>query len=268
MNDTCFDSSATAAPAPLAILYRDAHLVAVSKPAGLLVHRSMIDKRETRFAMQMVRDQIGQHVYTVHRLDRPTSGVLIFALSKEVARALGEQFAQQQIRKRYLALVRGHTEEGGVIDYPLKEQLDAIADKHARQDKPAQAAVSHYQRLARFELPHAVGRYPSARYSLLALSPKTGRKHQLRRHMSHIRHPIVGDVNHGDNKHNRFVRESYDFNGLALQSVATQLPHPVTGDTLSLVAPLDRRIVRLLTAWGWQAQQFTQLRSSTEQWLG
>ena len=152
---------------PLDILYQDEHLVAVHKPAGLLVHRSMIDKYETRFALQMVRNQVGQHVYPVHRLDKPTSGVLLFALSSDIAKSVGEQFAAHTIEKTYLAVVRGYIDESGVIDYALKEELDKKSDKQARADKPAQDAVTEYQRLATVELDEAVGRYNTARYSLV-----------------------------------------------------------------------------------------------------
>ena len=111
------------------LLYRDDYLVAVNKPAGLLVHRSPIDRHETRFALQQVRDQLGQHVYPVHRLDKPTSGALLFALSSEVARLLSTQFANGAVRKEYLAVVRGFCPSEGTIDYPLKRELDRIADR-------------------------------------------------------------------------------------------------------------------------------------------
>ena len=236
----------------LPIIYQDEYLVAVDKPSGLLVHRSLIDKHETEFAMQMVRDQIGQHVFTVHRLDRPTSGVLIFALSSDVARAMTTQFTEQKIGKTYYAIVRGHTPDEGEIDYPLKEKLDKIADKMADQDKPAQPAVTDYQTVQQFELPFAVGRYPSARYSLVKLSPRTGRKHQLRRHMAHISHPIVGDTTHGDGKHNKFIREQYGIHGLALTCYQMQLAHPVTGEALTLATEFDGRMAKLLGSWGWE----------------
>jgi tRNA pseudouridine65 synthase len=233
----------------LSIVYQDEYMVAMDKPPGLLVHRSLIDKHETRFAMQMLRDQIGQHVYPVHRLDRPTSGVLLFALSAEVARLLNQQFASQQINKTYFAIVRGHAPADGVIDHALKEKLDKIADKMAKQDKPAQEASTAYQRLSTFELPFPVSRYPSARYSLLRLAPTTGRKHQLRRHMAHINHPIVGDTTHGDGKHNKFVREHYAFTGLALTCHALQLIHPVTLKKLKIQCVFDQRMVKLLSEW-------------------
>lgn len=243
----------------LPIIYQDEHLVAVHKPSGLLVHRSMIDKHETEFAMQMVRDQIGQHVFTVHRLDRPTSGVLIFALSSDVARTLTTQFSEQKIGKTYYAIVRGHAPAEGEIDYPLKEKLDKIADKMADQDKPAQPAVTYYQTIEQFELPFAVGRYPSARYSLVRLAPRTGRKHQLRRHMAHINHPIVGDTTHGDGKHNKFIRDQYGVKGLALTCYQMQFAHPVSGETLTLTTEFDGRMAKLLGSWGWERSELRKL---------
>lgn len=242
----------------LSILYQDEALVAVHKPSGLLVHRSLIDKHETRFAMQMVRDQIGRHVYPVHRLDRPTSGVLLFALSSEIATLVGEQFATQQVDKTYFAIVRGFTEERGEINHPLKEKLDKIADKMADQNKPAQIAKSLYKTLATFELPHSVGRYLTARYSLVKLKPKTGRKHQLRRHMAHISHPILGDTTHGDGKHNKFVRQQFGFIGLGLTCQALQLTHPLTQDDLLIRTEFDQRMVKLLVSWGWDRSHLRQ----------
>ncbi|WP_158967064.1 tRNA pseudouridine(65) synthase TruC [Paraglaciecola sp. L3A3] len=243
----------------LSIIYQDEYMVAINKPAGLLVHRSMLDKHETEFAMQMVRDQIGQHVFPVHRLDRPTSGVLVFALSVEVARSLNEQFATQTIDKTYLAIVRGHTPEKGEINYALKEKLDKIADKLAKQDKPAQDAFSYYTRLATFELPFAVGRYATARYSLVKLMPKTGRKHQLRRHMGHINHPIVGDTTHGDGKHNAFVRQQFGLNQLALTCKSMQMHHPVSGKIIKLTCEFDKNLVTILEKWQLSLHQLQQI---------
>jgi tRNA pseudouridine65 synthase len=222
----------------LDILYRDDYVVAINKPSGLLVHRSLIDRHETRFAIQLTRDQIGQKVYPVHRLDKPTSGVLLFALDSDTARLLNAQFTAGLVHKTYLAVVRGHTAESGVIDYPLREELDKIADANADQDKPAQAALTHYQRLATTELPFPVGRYASARYSLLELTPKTGRKHQLRRHLKHIFHPIVGDTTHGDGKHNALFREQFDCQRLLLHANTLQVTHPHHAEVLHLAAPL------------------------------
>jgi tRNA pseudouridine65 synthase len=233
----------------LSIIYQDQYLVAINKPSGLLVHRSMLDKHETQFAVQLLRDQIGQHVFPVHRLDRPTSGVLVFALSADIARKLAQQFTAQTINKTYLAIVRGHIKEEGKIDYALKEKLDKIADKMAKQDKLAQEAVTFFNCLDKFELPFAVSKYASARYSLVQLTPQTGRKHQLRRHLAHINHPIVGDVAHGDGKHNAFIREQFNFNPLALTCKSMLLSHPVSEAPLILRCDIDKNIFDLLEKW-------------------
>ena len=223
---------------PLQILYQDQHLIAVNKPSGLLVHRSMIAKHETQFAMQMVRDQIGQHVYPAHRLDRPTSGVLLFALSSEVARQLSPSFEQKRVTKSYLALVRGWITEAGILDYPLKEQHDRYTDAQAEQNKAAQAAVTRYQPLQRIELPYALGRYSTVRYTWLKLFPETGRKHQLRRHMAHLRHPIIGDTTHGDGKQNQFFWQQFAHQRLMLHACEMQLPYPGRDELLTVKAPL------------------------------
>lgn len=156
------------------ILYQDDHFVAVDKPAGLLVHRSDIDRHETRFAVQMLRDQLGRRVFPVHRLDKPTAGVLLFALNPEAARQMMAVFMGDSIRKTYLAVVRGHTAETDTIDYPLKEELDKMTDAKADPDKQAQAAVTRYRRLATVELPHAAGATRAAVIPCCKYLPKPG----------------------------------------------------------------------------------------------
>lgn len=234
----------------LEIIYKDDDIVAVNKPSGLLVHRSMIDRRETRFAIQILRDQIGQYVYPVHRLDKPTSGVLLFALSKETARALSEQMQEKAFKKQYLAIVRGFTEDEGLIDYALKEELDKMTDAKARTDKEAQEAVTGYRKLDQVELPFGVGRYKTTRYSLLQLHPQTGRKHQLRRHMKHILHPIVGDTKYGRGEHNRFFREQFDVHRLLLHASTLTFTHPVLEKRLTLQAGLDEVLSELIEKLG------------------
>ncbi len=240
-------------PETLEILYADEHLIAINKPSGLLVHRSLIDRRETRFAVQLLRDQVGRMVYPVHRLDKPTSGVLLFALSPETAQKLSEAFTQGAVRKTYLAVVRGVPEAEGRIDYPLVEEPDRVADRQARANKPAQAAITDYRRLAEVELPCAVGRYPSSRYSLVEACPQTGRRHQLRRHFKHIFHPIIGDTKYGEGRHNRFFRETYDCHRLLLAATELRFPHPVDGRTVQVSAPLEAVFSGVLTRLGWQA---------------
>jgi len=230
----------------LDILYQDEYLVAINKPSGLLVHRSWLDTSATEFAVQKLRDQIGQHVYPVHRLDRPTSGVLLFVLDKECARHLMQQFIEQTTDKRYLAVVRGYIGEGR-LDYPLKYQYDKIADKKADKTKPAQEAVTEYRCLDTTELPIPVGPYATSRYSLVELTPKTGRKHQLRRHLKHLRHPIVGDTSHGDGKHNTMFRDNFSIHRLLLHAAYLRFTHPKTEQTIEVNAPLEGDFLRVLS---------------------
>ena len=221
----------------LDILFQDEALVAVNKPSGLLVHRSMIDKHETEFAMQMVRDQIGQHVYPVHRLDKPTSGVLVFALSANIARLLSTQIGQHRWQKAYTAIVRGWAKNCD-IDYALKEKLDKITDKKANTEKPAQEAFTRVVNLCHFLVPVPVGRYQQARFSLIHCFPKTGRKHQIRRHCAHINHPIVGDTTIGDGKQNAFMRAHFGLHRLALHHHELQFIHPISEAPLTITAPI------------------------------
>lgn len=238
---------------PLEVLHLDEHLVVVNKPSGLLVHRSEIDRRETEFLMQWLRDQLQQRVYPVHRLDKPTSGAMVLALDSQTARLLSERFANHQITKQYIAVVRGFVKEAMRIDHALKEELDKIADAKARKDKPPQDAVTNLTPLAQVELPHAVGKYATARYSLVSMTPETGRKHQLRRHMAHVRHPILVDSNHGDNKHNRFFREHLCVNRLMLHAQTLQFTHPHTQQLISCKASFDETWRRVLNMLDWSA---------------
>ena len=232
----------------LPILYRDEFLVAVHKPSGLLVHRTDIDRHETRFAVQIVRDQIGCKVHAVHRLDKGTSGVLVFALNPEAAKVLTAQFEAQQVAKIYLAVVRGHPLESGVIDHPLSRIRDDYEWKGADMESEAQAAVTRYRRLATAECDVAVDKYPTSRYALVELDPLTGRRHQLRRHLKHISHPIIGDSTYGKGRHNRFFQQAFGCHRMLLASVSLALTHPVTGQPLTLIAPLADDFMNVLTA--------------------
>lgn len=234
----------------LTILYQDEYLVAVNKPSGMLVHRSFLDRHETVFVMQTLRDQLGQHVFPLHRLDRPTSGVLLFALSADVARLMGN--TQQQWQKAYLAIVRGHFPAELTVDYPLKEQLDDIADADAQQDKAAQEALTHFQCLALTELAKPVSRYATARFSLVLCQPQTGRKHQIRRHLKHVFHPILGDTTHGDGKQNQFARQEFALDRLLLHAAVLQFQHPITGQWLEISAPFDDW-ARLFAEFQWSS---------------
>ena len=229
----------------LPIIYQDQHLVVIDKPSGLLVHRSRLASDAKVFAMQLLRDQLGQHVYPLHRLDRPTSGLLVFALDSDTARLVNEQWAERSVEKTYHAVVRGYVDDGGIIDYPLKEELDKIADKDARGDKEAQQAVTEYRCLKRIELPFKVSKkHDTSRYSLVELKPKTGRKHQLRRHMSHIRHPIIGDSRHGEGRHNRFFRDQFGCDRLLLAATQIRFQHPHSKEILDLSTDIPDELLR------------------------
>ncbi len=237
----------------LKILYQDKYLVAVNKPSGLFVHRSYLDRHEKYFALQLVRDLVGQYVYPVHRLDRPTSGVLLFALTEETARAMNELFSERKVQKTYYALTRGHLLGEGIVDHALKEQHDKIADKFAQQDKAPQEAVTCYQSRATATLPIAVGKYTSVRYSLVKLMPKTGRKHQIRRHLSHLRYPIIGDINHGDNKQNPFFHQYFGFKRLMLHAKSLSFVHPMTNEPIDITSDFDAQWQQVFDHLGWHS---------------
>ena len=199
----------------LEILYQDDHLVAINKPHGLLVHRSPIAADASEFAIQMLRDQIDQYVYPCHRLDRKTSGVLLFAKDKETQATVNALFQERKVDKEYIAIVRGWTDDQTHIDYALTN------DRGVTQD-----AVTDLITLDRSEIDVALGKYSTQRYSLVLLKPQTGRMHQLRKHMAHLRHPIIGDRPHGCNKQNKLFRDRWNMMTMMLHARQLQLPDP------------------------------------------
>ena len=235
----------------LPILFRDTQLVAVDKPSGWLVHRTMLDRHETRFVVQRLRDQIGCRVYPAHRLDRGTSGVLLFAFDPATCAQLAAQFETRQVRKTYLAVVRGHPPLEGIIDHPLSRQFDAYEFRDIDASNAAQDAVTRFRRLATVELPYAVDRYPASRYALVELSPETGRRHQLRRHLKHLAHPIIGDATYGKGKHNRLFADLFGCRRMLLACTALDLTHPANGEPLSLNAPPSDDFMDVLKQLGW-----------------
>ena len=230
---------------PLQILHLDDDCVAINKPPGLLVHRTSVDRQATQFAMQMLRDQLGRLVYPTHRLDKATSGVLVFGLNSESARAITEQFAARTTRKTYVALVRGFTADGGVLDAPLRDMADAKSE--TRLHETERDAVTEFRTTSRFELPISDDRHPTSRYSLVKLMPKTGRRHQIRRHLKHASHPIVGDTTHGDHRHNKRWRLQFRLNRMLLAAVELCLSHPSSGEQLTLVAEPGPEFSRILS---------------------
>ena len=198
----------------LKIIYEDDHLIAINKPHGLLVHRSKLANDVKIFALQLLRNQIGQKVYPAHRLDRKTSGVLLFTKSKEVNSSVQQLFQKRLVHKEYLAIVRGHLDDNGIIDYPLV---------HNEKSKEAQ---TKYTTLNRFEIPIPFGKFDTSRYCLLRVVPSTGRHHQIRKHLAHIFHPIIGDRPHGCNKQNKLWKESFRMTNMLLHAKALQIEYP------------------------------------------
>lgn len=212
----------------LDILYQDEHMVAINKPHGLLVHRSKMAADTDVFALQLLRDQLGQKVYPAHRIDRKTSGVLLFALSEDVDKKLKLKFAEKQMKKVYWAIVRGYTQTTETIDYPLRKENGLL-----------QEAVTAYKTLATTEIEVALGKHPTSRYSLIELLPETGRMHQIRKHMAHIYHPIIGDRPHGCNKQNKLFKEKWNMDKMMLHAKSLSLSHPVTEKPVTIVAALS-----------------------------
>lgn len=230
---------------PLQLIHRDAHVLAVHKPAGLLVHRSPIDRHETEFALQYARElNDGEHVYPVHRLDRPTSGLLLFARDADTASRLGQALMAGEIQKTYWAMVRGWTPERGVIDEPLR---DKAIDRRDTREQVMREARTRYRRLAITEIPVAIEGYVSSRYSVVELQPETGRQHQLRRHLQHISHPIIGDTNYGRTRHNHYFAERFGGGRLMLAATALSFQHPATGTAMTLTAAPEPSFAAVLS---------------------
>ena len=202
---------------PIELLFVDAHVVVANKPSGLLVHRGLDDDDDV--AMFRVRNAVGQHVHPLHRLDRGTSGALLFARSREVAATMSRAFEEGRVDKRYLALVRGTPPESGTIDYAIPKD----------DGGPRVAAVTRFRRIARSTVD---------RCSLVVAMPETGRLHQVRRHLRHIDHPLVGDVRHGSGEINRRYRAEYALHRLALHASFVAFEHPVTAERVEVTAPV------------------------------
>ncbi|WP_443947436.1 pseudouridine synthase [Pedobacter sp. AW1-32] len=219
----------------LEIIYQDEYLIAINKPHGLLVHKSSIARDATEFALQMLRDQVGQHVSPVHRLDRKTSGILLFAFDKESEIAMQKQFMNTETDKKYLAIVRGFAPEQMDIDYPLAKENGTLQD-----------AFTSFKTLKRAEIDVPFGKHQTSRYSLVEANPKTGRMHQLRKHFSHILHPIIGDRTHGCNKQNKLFLEKWDMTTMLLHASELSFIHPVTQQNIHLQANMHDEFSRTM----------------------
>ena len=248
-------SSLSSAP-PLTLIYHDADLAVVYKPAGWLVHRTGLAQQETRIVLQQLRDQLGQRVWPVHRLDQGTCGLLVFALNAQACQRLAQDFAAQQVGKHYLALVRGWLAPLVEVDHPLRPD-------DSPPSAPAQSAQTTLRCLARLDWPEAFdpARHASTRISLVLAQPHTGRRHQIRRHLKHVAHPILGDSSHGKGPLNRWWASRLGAQRLWLHAHALEFQHPRSGQPMHLVAdwqqlahlPEVQQWQRVMALPGWEA---------------
>ena len=209
---------ATGSSRAITLLFVDEHVVVADKPSGLLVHRGWADDDDV--ALFRVRDALGgEHVHPIHRLDRGTSGALLFARNREAAAILCKSFEEGRVEKKYLALVRGTPPADGLIDHPIPKS----------EDGPRVPARTRFK---------IVLRSPVDRCSLVLAMPETGRLHQIRRHLRHLNHPLVGDVTYGSGVINRHYRSTYDLHRLALHACRLGFEHPVSGARVVVEAPL------------------------------
>lgn len=221
-------------PPTLEIIYRDEYLIAINKPNGLLVHRTKIAAQSAIFALQTLRNQIGQHVFPIHRLDRKTSGVLLFALDAKIVKEVQQQIENQSVTKKYLAIVRGWFPEEIEVDYALTN------DRNKTQE-----AITFFKKIKQSELPIPLGKFETSRYSLIEAFPKTGRQHQIRKHLNHLRHPIIGDRPHGCNKQNRLFKNRWDMMTMLLHASELHFEHPVLKKPISIFAELNDEFIRM-----------------------
>lgn len=219
--------------APLTLVHQDAWLIAVHKPAGLLVHRSALDAHEPDDLVTRLTAQLSTPLWLVHRLDKGTSGLILLARDAATAGTLGRALAAGEVAKRYLALVRGWPADAGEIDQPL-----ARDPEQPSAGQPRLPATTRWQVLARHTLPVATRPgFEGTRIALVAVTPLTGRRHQIRRHFKHLGHPLIGDSTHGKGPLNRAVARHLGLARLWLHAEQLRFMHPITGLPVTLMAP-------------------------------
>jgi tRNA pseudouridine65 synthase len=219
----------------LEILYEDEWLVAINKPHNLLVHRTQISEEKEHFALQILKEQLGIWLTPCHRLDRKTSGILLFAKNKEAGKLVMKMFENHEFEKEYITLVRGFIADEGEINKPL-----------AKENGTLQNAFTRFKRLQSFEIPIEVSRYPTSRYSLVQVMPTTGRMHQIRRHMASLRHYVIGDKVHGERHHNKMFEEKFGLDTMLLHANLLRFKHPITENPIQINATLQNEFERTL----------------------
>ncbi len=228
----------------LPILFDDDHLIAINKPHNLLVHRTKIAEEKTHFAIQILKKQLGIWVNPCHRLDRKTAGVLLFAKSKEAHAAMSKLFQENKVSKKYYTLARGFVPENGICDRPLENEKGKL-----------QEAKTHYNFLQKVELPIAVSRYPTSRYSLVEVLPETGRTHQIRRHFAQMRHYIIGDKTHGECKQNKMFETNFGLETMLLHAAEISFQHPISQQKVVIKAEINDQFKEILSKIGMNIPQ-------------
>jgi tRNA pseudouridine65 synthase len=218
----------------LPILFSDSHLTIINKPPGMLVHRTSIADDDKPVALQVLRDQLERTVFPVHRIDRPTSGIVMFAHTPEITKQLQEQLAAKDARKQYTALVRGWLSESIECDREVKNDKGVLKE-----------AFTRFVPVEHFELPMPTDRYATARFSIVDAFPETGRWHQIRQHLAQLRHYIINDRVHGDGKQNKLFTQQLGINELFLHARNIRVTHPVTGEVLEVEAPFPEHWDRI-----------------------
>ncbi|QIZ76682.1 pseudouridine synthase [Ferrimonas lipolytica] len=234
----------------LPILYQDEHLVAVNKPANMLVHRGEKLSHGRTFVLQTMRDQLGQHIYPVHRLDKATSGVILLAKSSQAASDTIK--AWHRVEKRYLAVVRGYAPAQAEVDLPLAAPRDRSNPNW--QPGPESPALTLVRSLAQIELQVEIDKYPTSRYSMVECFPKTGRKHQLRRHLRHLGHPILCDTRYGKNRHYHYFRDELGIDRMLLHAHKISFTPAGANAPITVTAPLDDTFSNLCQRFNWLEQ--------------
>lgn len=218
----------------LEIIYRDDHLIAINKPYGYFVHKSSFDATSSKIIMKLLRNQIGQFVYPIHRLDRKTTGVLLFALSNEALAEMNKTFQSREVDKEYVAICRGYMDDAGEIDYKLNDK----------------EALTKYETVDKKEIDLPSGKFQTSRYSLVRFFPVTGRTHQIRKHAAHIFHPILADRPHGCNKQNKLWLDTFGLNELTLHARSLTFIHPYSSERIYIKADFSESFTKTANTIG------------------
>ncbi|WP_299104587.1 pseudouridine synthase [uncultured Tenacibaculum sp.] len=227
----------------LEIIYEDDFIIGVSKPNNMLVHHSDYSKNVSEEAslIQLLYSQIGHKLYPLHRLDRKTSGIILLSKAPEFVAEFQQLFYNSKIEKIYYGLVRGYSPQELLINTPVKGR-----DSNVYKD-----AETHLETKESIEINIPVTPYNTARYSIVKLTPKTGRLHQLRIHMNKISFPLIGDPKYGDNNHNHMFKEKFDCNNLFLHAYSLEFTHPYTNKQVILKTPFPNHWIKIKEAFKW-----------------